>query len=89
MRHIRTGRARSACRPTWRLAAWKRAKPRSADTWSPWARWWIPTLEVIDELGGGDEESRRELAVMTAALVDPTFWLQREVLHVCWGRRAL
>jgi hypothetical protein len=56
---------------------------------SPWARWWIPTLEVIDELGGGDEESRRELAVMTAALVDPTFWLQREVLHVCWGRRAL
>ena len=55
---------------------------------SPWASWWIPTLEVINELGGADETSRREVAVMTAALADPTFWLQREVLHACWGRRA-
>ncbi len=56
---------------------------------SPWARWWIPTLEVINELGGADEASRREVEVMTAALADPTFWLQREVLHACWGRRPL
>jgi SAM-dependent methyltransferase len=56
---------------------------------SPWARWWVPTLEVIDELGGGDEASRRHVDVMTAALCDPTVWLQREVLHACWGRRAL
>ncbi len=55
---------------------------------SPWARWWIPTLEVINELGGGDEASRREVEVMAAALADRTFWLQREVLHACWGRRA-
>jgi SAM-dependent methyltransferase len=55
---------------------------------SPWARWWIPTLEVINELGGGDEASRREVAMMTAALADATFWLQREVVHACWGRRC-
>jgi SAM-dependent methyltransferase len=55
---------------------------------SPWARWWIATLEVINELGGGDEASRREVEVMTTALADPTVWLQREVLHACWGRRA-
>ncbi len=54
---------------------------------SPWARWWIPTLEVIDEQGGADEASRRDVAVMTAALADPTVWLQREVLHACWGRK--
>jgi len=23
---------------------------------SPWARWWIPTLEVINELGGGGDD---------------------------------
>ena len=55
---------------------------------SPWARWWTPTLEVINELGGGDEESRRGVEVMGAALADPTVWLQRELLHACWGRRA-
>ena len=55
---------------------------------SPWARWWIPTLEVINELGGGDEASRRGVEVMTTALADPTFWLQREVVHASWGRRA-
>ena len=43
---------------------------------SPWARWWIPTLEVINELGGGDEASRRDVEVMTAALADPTVWLR-------------
>jgi len=55
---------------------------------SPWARWWIPTLEVMNELGGGDESSRRGVAVMTAALADPTVWLFREVLHACWGTAA-
>jgi SAM-dependent methyltransferase len=55
---------------------------------SPWARWWIPTLEVMDELGGGDDASRRDVAVMTAVLADPTVWLRRELLHACWGRRA-
>jgi SAM-dependent methyltransferase len=55
---------------------------------SPWAKWWIPTLEVINELGGGDEASRCGVAVMTTALADPTLWLQREVLHACWGRRV-
>jgi len=55
---------------------------------SPWARWWIPTLEVINELGGSDETSRREVDVMTTALADPTLWLQRELLHVCWGSKA-
>jgi SAM-dependent methyltransferase len=54
---------------------------------SPWARWWIPTLEVINDLGGGDEASRREVEVMTAALAEPSVWLQREVLHVCRGMR--
>ena len=53
---------------------------------SLWARWWIPTLEVMNELGGGDEASRREVEVMTAALADPTVWLTRELLHACWGR---
>jgi SAM-dependent methyltransferase len=54
---------------------------------SPWARWWIPTLEVMNELGGGDDTSRAEVAVMTAALADPTVWLNRELLHACWGRK--
>jgi len=54
---------------------------------SPWARWWIPTLEVMDELGGGDEASRAGVAVMAAALADPSVWLHREVLHACWGRK--
>jgi SAM-dependent methyltransferase len=53
---------------------------------SPWARWWIPTLEVINELGDGGESERREVEVMTTALADPSVWLQREVLHACWGR---
>ena len=55
---------------------------------SPWARWWIPTLEVINELGGGDEASRREVEVMSGQHADPTLWLQRELLHACWGRRG-
>ena len=55
---------------------------------SPWARWWIPTLEVINELGGGDEETRRGVAVMAEGLADPTMWLQREVVYACWGTRA-
>ena len=39
---------------------------------SLWARWWIPTLEVINELGGGDKASRREVEeVMTTALARP------------------
>jgi hypothetical protein len=56
---------------------------------SPWARWWIPTLEVIDEQGGADEASRRGVAEMTAALADPTVWLQREVLYACSGQKPL
>ena len=55
---------------------------------SPWARWWIPTLEVINELGGADEAERREVDVMTAALADPTVWILRELLHACWGRQV-
>jgi SAM-dependent methyltransferase len=56
---------------------------------SPWARWWAPTLEVINELGGGGESDRREVEVMTTALADPTVWLMRELLHACWGRRVV
>jgi hypothetical protein len=41
----------------------------------------------MDELGGGDEESRQGVAVMTAALADPTVWVQRELLHACVGRK--
>jgi SAM-dependent methyltransferase len=55
---------------------------------SPWARWWAVTLEVMNELGGGDDSDRRELEVMTTALADPSVWLLRELLHACWGRRA-
>src|SRR5215208_2799548 len=55
---------------------------------SPWTSWWTVTLEVIDELGGGDESDRRELEVMTTVLAEPSVWLQRELLHACWGRRA-
>jgi SAM-dependent methyltransferase len=55
---------------------------------SPWARWWAVTLEVINELGRGDESARREVEVMTTALADPSVWLLRELLHACWGRRV-
>ena len=54
---------------------------------SSWARWWAPTLEVINELGGGDQADRQGVEVMATALADPTVWVQREVLHACWGRR--
>lgn len=54
---------------------------------SVWARWWIPTLEVMNDLGGGDDVDRREVSVMTAALADPSVWFMREILHACWGRR--
>ena len=57
---------------------------------SQWARWWTLTLPVINELGGGgtEESYQRELDVMTTALADPSVLLLRELLHVCWGRRA-
>jgi SAM-dependent methyltransferase len=55
---------------------------------SPWARWWAVTLEVINELGAGDQSDQREVEVMTAALADPTVWLLRELLHACWARRV-
>ena len=55
---------------------------------SPWARWWAVTLEVMNELGQGDESDRREVEVMATALADPTVWLMRELLHACWGRRG-
>jgi SAM-dependent methyltransferase len=55
---------------------------------SPWARWFAVTLEVMNELGGGDESDERELEVITTALADPTVWLMRELLHACWGRRV-
>lgn len=54
---------------------------------SPWARWWAVTLEVINELGGG-ESHRPDLEVMTTALADPTAWFLRELLHACWGKRV-
>ena len=54
---------------------------------SHWARWWAATLEVMNELGGGDESDRREVQVMATALADPTVWFLRELLHSCWGRR--
>lgn len=57
---------------------------------SPWARWWVVTLEVMNELGGGGsvESYMRELEVMTTALVDPSVWFMRELLHACWGRKG-
>ena len=57
---------------------------------SPWARWWAVTLEVINELGGGGsvESDMRELDVIDSALVDPSVWLMRELLHACWGRKG-
>ncbi len=55
---------------------------------SPWARWFAVTLEVMNELGGGDESDERELEVITTALADPTVWFLRELVHACWGRRV-
>lgn len=55
---------------------------------SPWARWWAVTLEVMNELGAGDEDDVREVEVMASALADPSVWFMRELLHACWGRRA-
>jgi len=54
---------------------------------SDWARWWTVTLEVFNDLGGGDESDRREVQLMSQALADPTMWFLRELLHACWGRR--
>lgn len=54
---------------------------------SDWARWWAPTLEVMNEQGGGNERDRREVELMAVALADPTMWFLRELLHACWGRK--
>jgi hypothetical protein len=42
----------------------------------------------MNELGGGDEVSGREVEVMTTSLADPTVWLRRELLHACWSRKG-
>jgi SAM-dependent methyltransferase len=55
---------------------------------TPWARWLAVSLEVINELGGGDESARGEMEVVATALADPTLWFMRELLHACWGRRV-
>ena len=55
---------------------------------SPWPTWWIPTLEVIDELGGADEASRADVAVMTEALADPTLWVAPRGAACLLGQEA-
>jgi hypothetical protein len=52
---------------------------------SPWARWLAVTLEVMNELGSGDESEPRELEAITTALADPPVWVMRELLHACWA----
>jgi len=58
---------------------------------SPWARWFAESLRVIDTLGGGaaSESQQREHELIVATFVDPSVWLLRELLHTCWGRRAV
>jgi SAM-dependent methyltransferase len=57
---------------------------------SPWARWFVESLEVIHTVGGGvaTELQQREHEQIVATFADPSVWLLRELLHTCWGRRT-
>src|SRR5262252_652858 len=52
---------------------------------SPWARWWLQTLEVMrasDEAAGVLTEAREEeYGILTAPWSDPSFWFQTGVIH--------
>jgi hypothetical protein len=59
---------------------------------SPWARWWQASLDAIRasglSVGSPLEAPGREHEALTTPCTDPSVWLLRELLHVCWGQRA-
>jgi SAM-dependent methyltransferase len=54
---------------------------------SPWARWWVESLETIAAQEPGSGTDAATLAAMGAPFRDPSCWVMRELLHVCRGRR--
>lgn len=55
---------------------------------SPWARFWIDSLEVITAQEPADSRpDEATLAALCAPFRDPSCWVMRELLHACRGRR--
>ena len=58
---------------------------------SPWARWWLESLEAIRtwEQAGGvlTEEREEEYKALTAPWSDSSFWFHSALVHACWGQR--
>jgi SAM-dependent methyltransferase len=53
---------------------------------TPWARWWADSMQVIGAQPRFDAAAS-DIAAICAPFRDPTAWVTRELLHVCWGRR--
>jgi len=58
---------------------------------SPWARWWLQSLEGIrtSEQTDGNLTAERdqEYQLLTAPLTDPSFWFLNALIHSCRGQR--
>ena len=60
---------------------------------SPWARWWLQSLEGIRASEQTDgtltAERDQEYHLLTAPLTDPTFWFLNALIHCCRGQRLV
>lgn len=58
---------------------------------TPWARWWLQSLEGIrasEQVDGSlTDERDKEYRVLTNPLSDPSFWLMTAPIHFCCGQR--
>lgn len=60
---------------------------------SPWARWWLQSLEGIRDSEQTDEnltaERDQEYQLLTTPLTDPSFWFLTALIHSCRGQRPV
>lgn len=54
---------------------------------SPWARWWAGSMQVAGAQLSRFDAAAGDIDAVCAPFRDPTAWVTRELLHVCWGRR--
>jgi SAM-dependent methyltransferase len=58
---------------------------------TPWARWWLQSLEGIRTYeqrdGSLTDERDKAYRVLTNPLTDPSFWLMTAPIHFCCGQR--
>ena len=60
---------------------------------SPWARWWLQSLEGIRASEQTDgtltAERDQDYKLLTAPLTDPSFWFLSALIHSCRGQRPV